>query len=163
MTRFATFDLKLLNQARAASRSRNWGPQTFARFALFIVAAWLPVLGMAAPLVLEELLELEELLVVGVAVGVAELLELEELPVVGVAVAELLLPELLEELLVVGVAVGDVALLELEELLELEVPPVTGTPAPATLFMKLPVALTPRFSNFWRRPRSSCNQSLSCG
>ncbi len=169
-------DLKLLNQARSSSRLRNWVPQTFARVALLTLLFWLPVLGIAAPLVLDELLELEELLVVGVAEGVAELLELEELPVVGVALGVVAL------LLVVGVAVGVVALLELEELpvvgvalgvaallleleelpvleLELEEPPVTGTPLPATLFMKLPLALTPIPSSFWRRPRSSCNQS----
>jgi len=140
---------------------------------LFNVEVLPPVLGMPALLVLEldELLELEEL-VVGVAEGVAELLE--ELPVLGVvvaagvAVAELL--ELLEELLVpdvavaagvavaelpvLDVAVGLVALLEELPVLELEEPPVTGTAPPATVLVKLPVALTPIFSSFMRRPRS---------
>ncbi len=105
------------------------------------MAAELPVTGTAAVA--------EELLVLGVAVDVAELLELEELLVVGVG--ELLLE--LEELLVVGVAVGAAApALELEELLELEVPPVTGTPAPAVLLPLLTLALKPMPISFCRRP-----------
>ena len=99
----------------------------------------LPVPGVAVGVAAEELLELEELLVPGVAVGVvvavAELLELEELLVPGVAVAELLL---------------DVPLLEV-------VPPVTGTPAPATLLVLLTLLLKPMLTSFSRRPRIVCS------
>jgi len=115
---------------------------------------------MPALLVLE-LEELEELLVVGVAVGVVE-----ELLAPGVAVAAELLE--LEELLVVGVAVGVIAELapgvavaaevpELEELLELEVPPVTGTPPPATLLL-LTLAVKPMLASLSCRPCIVCSQ-----
>ena len=145
MFRFAAFDVKSFNQARAASNWLNWGPQIFAR-ALRFKVAWPPVLGIPALPVLE----LEELLVVGAAVGVVE-----ELLAPGVAVAALEL----EELLVVGAAVGVV-----EELLvpgvavaaEAPVPPVTGTPPPATLLL-LTLALKPMLASFSCRPRIICS------
>lgn len=117
-----------------------------------------PVFGMAPLLVLElvellllELEELEELPVLGVAVGVAALElpvpELEELPVLGVAVG---VAALLLEVPLLEVPLLDVPLLDV-------VPPVTGTPAPATLLLPI-LALKPILVSLSRKPRIICSQ-----